>query len=294
MSETASFHSEENAPEVGRVIPRWAADVVARLTRDGTAVISRAQLRRLLRELGSSVSVDSAVTGLLRLGWLRSVSLRGSFAFVAPGVDALGDPYVALRAWQAREPRVKLCLAGDSAAWHLGYLERQPDDITIWMPARTRLPKGLRGKISSVKTRFPRKFDVASLGPTAELLRKRRLDLVSWATGLPGFGPEALVVQVASRPVSFKSWVDLAGKLEELARDVDVSRLDEMLGATSDAARQRAAYLLMLGKRDDAAKLLPKRLTPVELGSGGRGKWDRATNVNDHLVVHLLDANAKA
>ena len=294
MPERDQFHSVGTPGRPGRVIPRWAAELLARLTQRAPAIVTPGVLGDLLAEVGSDVSVDAALKRLLRLGWLRSVAVRGAFAFVGPGVDELADPYIDLRAWQAREPSATFCLAGDNAAWHLGYLDRMPERTTVWVPPRAVLPKGLRHRVSCVRTRFPAHIDARGLGPTPALLRKRRLDLLTWSASLPAFGPEALVVQVSSRPASFASWVDLAGKLEEVARDVDIERLRDLLAASSDAARQRAAYLLRLGKRDDATSLLPATPQPVEFGSGGAATWDGATRVNDHLVARLMDANAKA
>ncbi len=48
--------------------------------------------------------------------------------------------------------------------------------------------------------------------------------LLNWAEGLLGFGPEALIEQVASRPVSFDAWVDLLGdhRLEVLPLDTQI------------------------------------------------------------------------
>lgn len=118
--------------------------------------------------------------------------------------------------------------------------------------------------------------------------------LLTWSSGLPAFGPEALLVQIASRPASFEAWVDLAGKLDQLAHDVDIGRLERLLATASNAARQRAAYLLRVGERDDALSVLPPTLQPIHFGSGGSATWDPNTNVSDHVVARLRGANAKA
>lgn len=290
MDEQEAFPSESKP----RVIPRWAAALIEQLSRENPAALSRNDLARILKDVGSNVDVETAVKGLLRLGWLRSVSLRGSFAFIPPGVDELADPYIALRAWRVREPRAKFCLAGDNAAWHLGYLPREPQRVMLWTPAKTQLPKGLRGKVGNVQTKFPSKLDVAALGPTHEVLRKRRLDLLQWASGLPAFGPEALLVQLASRPASFSAWLDFSGKLQELAGDINIEKLEALLAASTGSARQRAAYLLHVGGAPmHAMRVLPKKLAIVALGTEGPAKWDRVTQVNDHIVARFIDANAK-
>jgi hypothetical protein len=277
-----------------RVIPRWAAALLAHLVQVSPDVVTRETLARYLIDLGSSVDASTAIKRLSRLGWLRSLSVRGAWVFLPPGTDDVADPYLDLRGWRATDTEVELCLAGDSAAWHLGYLNRAPDRATVWLSEKATLPKGLRGKINKVRTRFPEPVDIRRLTPTQHLLRRRSLDVLTWSTKLPAFGPEALLVQIAARPASFTSWVDLASKLDEVARDVDMERLVELLAASTDSTRQRAAYLLHLGQRTDATKLLPAKLHSVELGSHGPATWHAATAVNDHLVIPLMDANAKA
>jgi AbiEi antitoxin C-terminal domain len=277
-----------------RVIPRWAAGLVSRLTQVAPAVITTDSIGAHLVEVGCSVTATTAIARLTRQGWLRTIAVRGAWAFLPLGVDDLADPYLDLRGWQLAHPDAKFCLAGDSAAWHLGYVDRSPERPSVWLADGTVLPKGLRGKVVSVKTRFPEHVDWRKLGPTSQLLRRRNLDLLTWSTKLPAFGPEALLVQISSRPASFTGWVDLAARLDALAGDVDIERLSDLLSAATDATRQRAVYLLRLGHRTDAAKLLPSELQPVQFGKDGPATWDAATAISDHLVAPLLRANEKA
>jgi len=60
-------------------------------------------------------------------------------------------------------------------------------------------------------------------------LLQRKLDIVSWASGLPAFGPEALIVQLAARPSSFHPWADLVAHLGQLVGDCDDERLATLL-----------------------------------------------------------------
>lgn len=127
----------------------------------------------------------------------------------SPGEAAISDPYLPLRSWLARDQNAGFMLAGASAAWHLGYLDRQPDGrIPIWLPPAKRLPDGLASYVSVVRIPW-NAADTALLAPRPALLVRRRLDLVAWATGLPALGPEALLVQIATRPASFGPWADL-------------------------------------------------------------------------------------
>ena len=223
--------------------------------------------------------------------------MQGKYAFIPPGVDAVIDSYIDLRGWSAAHPKARICLAGASAAWHLGYLYREPERPAVWLDSAINIPKKLRASLDIVTTVFPDHIDMRKLGPSSKLLRSRNLDLLDWAKGLPGFGPEALLVQIASRPASFSAWVDLAGRLEEFAADIDLGRLAELLPSATDATRQRIVYLLTLGKRRGLKKFLPKVLLPTKIGAKAKERlahWDRATAVTDYIVAPLLTANAKS
>jgi len=82
-------------------------------------------------------------------------------------------------------------------------------------------------------------------------------------------------------------------ELKDIVADIDVTRLESLLAASNDAARQRAAYFFRFAGAAPQTLGLPEKLRPVELGTGGRGHWDNATGVNDHLLRPLLETNAK-
>jgi hypothetical protein len=278
-------------PASKRVVSSWAAPLLSKLVQSAPVIVTEHSIVRFLADTPTETP-KVAIQRLVRLGWLRGVGVRGAWAFLPPGVDELADPYVGLRGWRAVAPNAAFCLAGETAAWHLGYLPRRPDAVTVWLSKTTTLPSGLKGTVRCVTTDFPDNIDERLLAPSMSLLKKRRLDVTTWASRLPGFGPEALLVQMAQRPASIESWVDVAERLKDIVADVDVKRLDSLLAASNDAARQRAAYFLRFAGAPQTVGL-PEKLRPVELGTGGRGHWDNATGVNDHLLRPLLDANVK-
>lgn len=286
-------------PTIARPVPPWAAGLVARLSQDRPAVVTREDLARYLAELGSVRSVDDTASDLQQLGWLSTLHLKGVWAFVPAGEDRASDPYLDLRGWQAREPNSVFALAGEAAAWHLGYIARAFEGLpAVWLPAKTRVPHGLRPHVSVVRISWPRE-DAQRLGPTTALLREKGLDLTGWASGLPAFGPEALIVQLASRPGSFRIWADLIGQLDALTADCDLQRLADLLVPQSASAWQRAAYLLDRGgRRDDALALLEQRpndrMPVVSFGDGPTTVWSTAFRVNDRLIAPLQEQLGKA
>lgn len=281
-----------------RRVPTWASGLVAGLSRDLPTVVTREDLSDRLAELASDRDVDSSIDELRRLGWLVGLPIQGTWAFIPPGQDAVADPYLPLRAWLARYPDTEFLLAGAAAAWHLGYLDRNPDGRTsIWLPTERRLPDGLRPHISVVRIRWSRAA-AKQLRPSTALLLRRKLDLVAWAGGLPAFGPEALVVQLAARPASFRPWADLVAHLGQLAADCDDDRLADLLAGQSASTWQRAAYLLHaaghpprgieLFDRRPAGGPMPK--VHFEQSTRHRGDDDSALWVPQYYVVDRLIA----
>lgn len=301
-----SPHGATSPVGADRRIPRWASAVIAGLARDRPIVVTTEDLALRLAEANSERDVDSAIRDLRRLGWLVGLPVHGTWAFIPPGEAAVSDPYLPVRAWLARDHDAGCMLAGAAAAWHLGYLDRQPQGrVSVWLPAEKRLPDGLRKYVSIVKISWNIE-DTAQLAPSTALLLRRRLDIVSWATGLPAFGPEALLVQLAARPSSFGPWADIVSHLDVLAGDCVDDRLLPLLSGQSMSTWQRASYLIAVaGDPERGAALLAKnqmKMTSVvqfthpriHANRGIKGVWVPEYQLVDDLVAPLLSAVGKA
>ncbi len=282
-----------------RRIPGWASGIVARLAQDSPSVVNRGAIAGYLAETGSGRSVNDTVRELRRLGWLRPTPVRGIWSFLPPGQERIADPYLELRAWRLRETKACFALAAEHAAWHLGYLDRAPEKrVTVWIPEGSALPHGLRSRFAVVRLGWS-KETLAKLAPSARLLHRRKLDLVSWAGGLPAFGPEAILVQLAARPSSFDPWADLVAHLDQLVNDVTDRTLIDLLDGQSNSAWQRTAYLLHRGGSQKAFDTLARRptaeLSAVQLGTGdGPLTWSAEFGVADRLVAPLQERLGKA
>ncbi len=255
-------------------------------------MVTRADIGMYLAEVDSSRDVDDTVKHLQRLGWLVPVHIKGVWAYLPPGEEEVTDRYIDLRAWRARDSDAVFALAGEAAAWHLGYLDREfYGPLAIWLPTETRTPFGLRQHVSEVKLGWGA-GDIKQLLPTSPWLHQRHLDLTNWAAGIPAFGPEALVVQLSTRVKSFRSWADLIPHIEDLASDVDTERLSILLSGKSQSAWQRAGYLLDRGGRhDDGLRLLNGRPRPrmadVVFGDGEHAVWVSQFQIVDRLIAPL-------
>lgn len=282
-----------------RPVPPWAAGLVARLSRDRPAVVTREDIAAYLIELGEERPLKPTMQALQRLGWLSTLHIKGVWAFVPAGESRLTDPYLDLRAWRVRENDTAFALAGEAAAWHLGYVTRRFDGPpAIWIPPKTRVPHGLRSHISLVRIGWTI-ADLRELGPSIRLLRKKGLDLTAWAGGLPALGPDALLVQLGSRPGSFRTWADLIARLDALAADCDLERISKLLKGQSSSAWQRTAYLLDRGGQREVGlalldRLSNKRMPAVLFGNGPMASWSKDFRVNDRLIAPLQQSMGKA
>lgn len=287
-----------------RRIPTWASQVVSGLARDRPAVVTKEDLTLRLTLAGCERDPDSAIRELRRMGWLVHLPVKGTWAFIPPGEDAVSDPYLPLRSWLARDQNAGFMLAGASAAWHLGYLDRRPEGrIPIWLPPVKRLPDGLAPYVSVVRIPW-NAADTALLAPRPALLARRRLDIVAWATELPAFGPEALLVQLATRPASFGPWADLVAHLDQLVADCSDERLERLLSGRPTSAWQRASYLVdaagepargqaLLAKRQTEA-IPVARFTTAHSHDRGESVWAPEYQLVDELVAPLLRVLGKA
>jgi hypothetical protein len=285
-------------PKTQRV-PRWAAPLVARLTQHLPAVLTRADIASYLDELGMRREPEGTIRALVRLGWLRGTSSHGVWEFLPLGETVSIDPYLSLRAWRADEPGAVFALAGEAAAWHLGYLDRPyGGPVRVWLPEGERAPFGARSHVAVVRLGWHASA-AAHVGPDRKLLRRKRLDLTQWATGLPAFGPEALLAQVSIRPASFEPWADLAAHIVDLAGDCQADRLVVLLEGQRPTAWQRAAYLLDIGRAHDSANVVierrgPAPLSHVTLGAGPSGDYSSRFNLTDRVVAPWQRLGGKA
>ena len=301
MSSTVAAMVSRTGPD--RRVPSWAAALVAGLSRDQPSVVTRADMTERLADTETARSVDSAVRELRRLGWLVGLPVHGVWAFVPPGVGEVLDPYIGLRAWHARDRDVGFMLCGSTAAWHLGYLDRDPGTpATVWLPSSTRLPDGLRSHVSVVRIEWAT-ASLKALPPASKFLIRRKLDLMRWASSLPAFGPEALLAQLAVRPASFLPWADLVAHLVALVDDCDDDRLAALLGGRPTAAWQRAAYLVHVGGSPERAvalfdrcaqKAVPKTRFAHPALDTADSVWVAEYNLIDALVAPLQAVIGKA
>ncbi len=288
-----------NQVALERRIPGSVASVVARLTQDKPVTLTRDQLDEYVVEAGSQRELESVLRELVALGWLAATPRRGVWAFIAPGEVESSDAYLGLRAWKASDPDAVFALAGEAVAWHLGLIARRYNGpLALWIPKGTIVPRGLRTDVATVTLGW--NADRASkIGPDRAWLIQRKLDLTRWSNGVPAFGPEALLVQLGVRPMSFHPWADLAPNLEVLVNSCNLPKLLALLSGQKTTAYQRVGYFLSLGgtkaNGDEVLAARPTRLlSHVVLGDGKQSTFSAAYRVTDRLIAPFLAQFGKA
>jgi hypothetical protein len=301
----SAVNSTASSARVDRRIPGWASALVGQLARDRPAVVTNEDIAQRSADLRLDRDAAATIAELRRLGWLVALPVKGTWTFVPPGQASVADPYLPLRAWQARDEQAEFLLAGEAAAWHLGYLGRRSEGrISVWKQANVRLPDGLRPHVSVVSIKWGL-APLADVRPSTAFLARRRLDLVNWSGGLPAFGPEALVIQLSARPASFMPWADLVAHLEQVVDDCDDDKLARLLVAQTASAWQRAAYLLHAGGQPERAMALLARRPagpmpkvtfehPSAMRGDRRKQWVSQYAVVDRLVAPLQELVGKA
>ena len=288
-----------NQVALERRIPGAVAPIVARLTQDQPTTLTRDQLGEYLAETGSRRELESVIRELVALGWLTATPRHGVWAFIVPGEVESNDPYLGLRAWQASDPDAVFALAGEAAAWHLGFIARQYNGpLAVWIPKGTIVPRGLRRHVATVTLGW--NADKAPrVGPERAWLLQRKLDITRWSNGIPAFGPEALLIQLGVRPSSFHPWGDIAPNLDALATSCSLTKLLDLVQGQKTTAYQRVAYFLAIAGQsangDQVLEARPTRtLSHVVLGDGKDSTFSAAHRITDRLVAPFLAQFGKA
>lgn len=229
--------SDIGDPEPTRRLSRSLAAVVSALGLDQPIVVTANDLAAIADAAGIRSPANVLAARLRKEGWL----LPGGVWEFAPAAHAgpygHGDPFLDLRVLAARYPDSNLAVAGTSAMWALGYLERhgEPVDVDVTVARGTHIPAGLTKTLKATTFEEPRVPTTISRDVT--VLR-----------------PASIVVHVASQPNAIR-WKGAAAGLAELFEAIDADQLEHDLVTRPRAVRLRTAYLVHGGRPDLAHTL---------------------------------------
>ncbi len=236
---------------MARTITRGLAPVVERLELDRPQLVTLRDIERICAEEGVASEPRLVASRLKRGGWLLPAGKRGVWEFAPAelaGPYSSYDPLLPVKAVAAADAGARPLLRGQTAAWAMGLADRVPSTVEVVFPAAPRraLPEGVSA--CTYKTRLP----------------------PGQAKGALSLAPEAVLVQMAERPSSVRSWASAAEWLPDVMAEMDVAATLEELGGRAAAAVQRAGYLLQ-GERPDIADAVFEERAPRGVARFGQG-----------------------
>ena len=252
-----------------RNIPTRMAPVLERLELERPKLVTISDLASILEEAGIKSPAKVVAARLRDKGWLLETGQRGVWEFVpaeVAGPYSSFDPLLPLASMKAAHPEDECALAMQTAAWALGLADRVPERIEVafadGIPA-WKVPDGVRA-----------------------LAFRSNLPLAT-AKDAPCLSPEAIVVHMASKPASVRSWSSTLEWLPDVAYEMGIDRtIGELEGRPSSVAA-RTGYLLQ-GMRLDIAEAVRKAYPPSAKNRfGPRGtamRNDERWKISDTLL----------
>ena len=223
-----------------RALPQSIAGLVAEWEMFGLRIVTVADVAQILGVAASSRQVERAVRNLVSHRWIRPLTARGSYEFLAAsgGPYGSGDPLVEARAVSLRRPGLLLQVVGDGAAFLRGYADRAPATYGIAVDKAATRSRALERAYVVIRTTHKRLFGAPELD------------------GVPVSDATRLLVDLAL-------WLEAAGDLRDAdhwlaraLRDADPRSAADAVDLIGTAAAARMAYLAdRFGASDIAASV---------------------------------------
>lgn len=226
-------------------------------------LVTMSQLANLCESSGIRTPAKVVAARLRERGWLLATPQRGVWEFApaeVAGPYSSADPLLPLKAHAAAHPEDEFALASQTAAWALGLADRVPavlDAAFERMPAST--PDGV---------------NASTYRPNIPTVK---------AKGVATLAPESIVVHLAQRPSSVRSWRGVAEWLPDVAYELEAPALLNELQGRPRSVAARTGYLLQ-GMRPDVADAVMEASPPrskVRFGTGPAIRNDERWQVSD-------------
>ena len=236
---------------MARAITKGLAPVVERLELDRPEVVTLRDIERICSEEGVATAPRMVASRLKNAGWLLPTGIRGAWEFAPAelaGPYSSYDPLLPVKALAAASDSARPMLRGQTAAWAMGLADRVPATVEV------AFRPGAHGVLPS---------GVSACAYQTNLPTKR-------AKGAHSLAPEAVLVQMAERPSSVRSWASAAEWLPDVMAEMGKEdTLRELQGRTA-ATAQRVGYLLQ-GARPDIADAVFAAKEPKGVARFGKG-----------------------
>lgn len=254
--------------DLARSIPPWLSGIVERLELDRPPLVTIAELEIICAELGITTPARVVASKLRERGWLLATPLRGVWEFIpgeTAGAISSADPLLSVQAFDAANPEVENALAQQTGAWALGLSDR--------IPARKEVAFSSK---PHVKT--PDDMRVLTYAWNLVPVEQRGVRILA---------PESILVQMAHRPNSVRSWESAQEWLPDVAYEMEIDATLFELEGKSASTWARTGYLLQ-GMRPDIAAAIAKGFSPrgkVRIGTKGPVKRnDERWQISDYIL----------
>ena len=236
---------------MARTISKGLAPILERLELDRPQVVTLRDVEKICAEKSIATEPRIVAARLKDAGWLLPTGVRGTWEFAPAelaGPYPSYDPLLPVKALTATNQANRPLLRGQTAAWALGLADRVPSTAEIALPPGTRRALPDTVAACTYKTALP---------PVN-------------AKGALSLAPEAVLVQMADRPSSARSWSSAAEWLPYVMAEMAVDATLEELHDKSASTAQRTGYLLQ-GARPDIADAIFEARPPRNVAHLGRG-----------------------
>lgn len=253
---------------MARSIPMGLSGVLEELELERPELVTTADIARISEQAGVVMPARKVASRLKERGWLLATPQRGVWEFApaeAAGAFSSSDPLLPIKAFALANPSVEHALTFQTAAWALGLADRVPARIEV---AFTERPK----------VKIPEQvlaIAYASNLPTVD------------AKGSNVLAPEGIVVNLAQRPSSVRSWDSVREWLPDVSYELDAKAMLKELEGRPPSVWARAGYLIQ-GLRPDIAKSIETVCKPrakIKFGTKGKAlRNDERWMVSDSVL----------
>ena len=243
---------------MARTLSRGLAPVVEQLELERPQVVTLRDIEGICAAESVGTEPRIVASRLKKAGWLLPTGQRGAWEFAPAelaGSYPSYDPLLPIKAFAAANPGAMPMLRGQTAAWAMGLADRAPSVVEVALDTETHasMPKGI------------------STCAYHTMLPPRRVK------GTSSLAPEAVIIQMAERPSTVRSWESAVEWLPDVMVEMSAEATLEELQGRSAATAQRTGYLLQ-GTRPDIAERIFQTTKPKSVARFGQGSARRSNS----------------
>ena len=210
---------------MARTISNSMSEILQELELESETYVSLQKLQDLATKYNVSSTPSLIAHRLKNEGWLIATPQRGIWEFAPAsyaGAYSKNDPLTGIKAFMLANPDIRCYLCMQTAAWALGIADR--------LPVRTEVAFS-----NSAAKHFPAHIKKYTYLPNLDPVIKK---------GVPCLAPESIVVHMASKPSSVRSWESAMEWLPDLVYETETEKLLQELESRPNSVKQRTGYLL--------------------------------------------------